>query len=109
MHKQRALTQLLKQLKELHAAGPKDPTLGICQVGTEETKPYFIEIWENWPKYSGMRLFPVPAFEGQQSKEAENSFYKTNLLWDKNTEYGRNRWELLEWIIKEIQIQLSKT
>ena len=109
MHKQRALTQLLWQLKELHAAGPKDPTLGICQVGTEETKPYFIEIWENWPKYSGMRLFPVPAFEGQQSKEAENSFYKTNLLWDKNTEYGRNRWELLEWMIREIQIQLSKT
>ena len=109
MHKQRALTQLLKQLKELHAAGPKYPTLGICQVSTYETRPYFREIWEKWPKYSGMRLFPVPEFEGQQGKEAEDSFlYKTN-LWDKNTEYGRNRWELLEWMIKEIQIQLSKT
>ena len=109
MHKQRALTQLLKQLKELHAAGSKDLILGICQVSTEETRPYFREIWENWPKYSGMSLFPVPEFEGQQGKEAENSYYKTNLLWDKNTEYGRNRWELLEWTIKEIQIQLSKT
>ena len=109
MHKQRALTQLLWQLKELHAAGPKDPTLGICQVSTAKTGPYFIEIWKKWPKYSGMDLFPVPEFEGQQGEEAEDSFYKTNLLWDKNTEYGRNRWELLEWMIKEIQIQLSKT
>ena len=109
MHKQRALTQLLWQLKELQEAGPKDPTLGICQVRTYETRPYFREIWEKWPKYSGMSLFPVPEFEGQQGKEAVDSFYKTNLLWDKNTEYGRNRWELLEWLIKEIQIQLSKT
>lgn len=109
MHKQRALAQLLWQLKELQEAGPKDPTLGICQVSTLETRPYFREIWENWPKYSGMSLFPVPEFEGQYGKEAEDSFYKTNLLWDKNTEYGRNRWELLEWMIKEIQIQLSKT
>ena len=109
MHKQRALTQLLWQLKELQEAGPKDPTLGICQVSTFETALYFREIWEKWPKYSGMRLFPVPEFEGQQGKEAEDSFYKTHLLWDKDTEYGRNRWELLEWMIKEIQIQLSKT
>lgn len=86
MHKQRALAQLLWQLKELQEAGPKDPTLGICQVSTYETRPYFREIWEKWPKYSGMSLFPVP-----------------------DTEYGRNRWELLEWMIKEIQIQLSKT
>ena len=56
-----------------------------------------------------MSLFPVPEFEGQQGEEAEDSFYKTHLLWDKNTEYGRNRWELLEWLIEEIQIQLSKT
>ncbi len=109
MHKQRALTQLLRQLKELQEAGPKYPTLGICQVSTLETRPYFREIWEKWPKYSGISRFPVPEFEGQQGKEAEDSFYKTHLLWDKNTEYGRNRWELLEWMIKEIQIQLSKT
>ena len=51
----------------------------------------------------------VPEFEGQKGKEVEDSFYNTHLLWDKNTEYGRNRWELLEWMIKEIQIQLSKT
>ena len=109
MHKQRALTQLLKQLKELHAAGPKDPTLGICQITTLETAPYIKGIWEKWPKYSGSLLYPVPAFEGQDSKEAENSFYMNYLLWDKDTEYGRNRWELLEWMIEEIQIQLSKT
>ena len=109
MHKQRALTQLLSQLKELQEKGPKYPTLGIYQVSTYETRPYFREIWEKWPKYSGMGLFPVPEFEGQYGKEAEDSFYKTHLLWDKDTEYGRNRWELLEWMIKEIQIQLSKT
>ena len=44
MYKQRALTQLLWQLKELHAAGPKDPTLGICQVSTYETRPYLKEV-----------------------------------------------------------------
>lgn len=37
MHKQRALTQLLWQLKELQEAGPKDPTLGIWQVSTYES------------------------------------------------------------------------
>lgn len=109
MRKQRALAQLLKQLKEMQEAGPKDSTLGICQVNTFVTKPYLKEIWENWPKYSGMSLYPVPEFEGQRGKEARNSFYKTILLWDRNTEYGRNRWELLEWLIEEIQIQLSKT
>lgn len=109
MPKQRALIQLLWQLIDLQETGPKDPTLGICQVSTFETRPYFKEIWEKWPKYSGTILFPVPEFEGQDSKEAGNSFYKHYLLWDKNTEYGRNRWELLEWMIKEILIQLSKT
>ena len=49
MYKQRALTQLLWQLKELQEAGPKDETLGICEVSTNETRPYFREIWEMWP------------------------------------------------------------
>ena len=48
-----------------------------------------------WPQYSGDIDFPVPG------PAAAIDAYFDN-LWDRDTEYGRLRWDLLDHIIKEM-------
>lgn len=53
-----------------------------------------------WPKYSGHYDYPVPAITEGASPKAEfhDSLHE---LWDRNTEYGALRWELLDWLIEQ--------
>lgn len=58
----------------------------------------------HWPKYSGVPLYPVP----HPSLSAEDAYDLTENMWDRETEYGRNRWELLEFIIAEVEKELQE-
>ena len=62
--------------------------------------PYF----KRWVHYSGNANYPVPASSGASAKEA---FY---LLprWDSTTEYGRLRWELLDYLIVTLTEETDK-
>ena len=62
-----------------------------------------------WPKYSGEYDYPVPStMEGCNARECFHNNLRN--LWDRNTEYGALRWELLDWLIEqpELDVQLYK-
>lgn len=54
-----------------------------------------------WPKFSGRTFYPVPSTnEGQ---DAYGAFHECIACWDKNTEYGQLRWELLDFCIQRLE------
>lgn len=80
---------------------PKED-VGIC--GQPNVKAMRQESFEllkkamtEWPKYSGDRMYPVPA--PRYPHAASKAFLECANMWDKNAEYGALRWELLDWLI----------
>lgn len=54
---------------------------------------------EDWPKHSGVREFPISV--GRISPWGE--YTRCDNKWDRRTQYGRLRWELLEWLIEKLE------
>lgn len=88
--------QLLEELKRLHARGGSN--LGICPSVGYEHELELAKLFPRWPKYSGDYLIPIAG-----GVEAYTKAYHNDTMWDRNTEYGALRWELLEWLIEELQ------
>lgn len=66
------------------------------------------DLMVQWPKYSGSYDYPVPStIEGRTPCQC---FHDIHDLWDRSTEYGALRWELLEWLIEqpELDVQLYR-
>ena len=57
------------------------------------------ELMKDWPKHSGVTEFPICAYGVDPMKEYMGCYDK----WDRKTEYGRLRWELLEWLINKLE------
>ena len=57
------------------------------------------DAFSEWPKSSGDNHYPVP--DGDMNPEV--AFDNTEDLWDPSTEYGRNRYELLDFLIQEAE------
>jgi len=92
---------LLEALIDIRDNGPFDlsydiPMLVVCYAEQDYTST-LITIWKRWPKYSEEPLFPVP----HQTLPADAAYSSLNNLWDKATEYGQARWELLDFLIEE--------
>lgn len=100
---------LLERLKNLHQNGPAPRKYGICtQVRgiTALETGYMHHLMLQWPGCSEHFTFIVPARRSDTSaKSAQNAYAYCNTvqMWDRNTEYGALRWELLEWMIEELQ------
>lgn len=104
------MVSLLKKLQELHTNGPAPCDNGICtQISmhlTSRERDYMLHRMQQWPGHSGNIDFPVPASRTDTSPKAAEIKYmesSTKQMWDRNTEYGQLRWELLEWLIEELQ------
>lgn len=103
------MASLLEKLQELHTNGPKPYCLGICSQLTGLTnleRGYLLHLMKQWPGSSGHVDFPVPASRTDISTRAAKFKYvksNTKQMWDRNTEHGQLRWELLEWLIEELQ------
>lgn len=54
-----------------------------------------------WPKGTGDSLHPIHSYSARMSP-AER-FYTCCGMWDEDTMYGRARWELLRWMISELE------
>ena len=54
-----------------------------------------------WPKFSGKDFYPVPSTTG--GVDAHDAFHSCMECWNKNTEYGQLRWELLEFCIERLK------
>lgn len=98
------MTDLLTALKQLRENGPKNRNSGICKqidwYNSEEHRQ-FRASFETWPHYSGDDSFPVPSPD--KSMDAIDAYFnESNDLWDRGTEYGRLRWDLLDHIIAEM-------
>jgi len=102
---------LLKGLEELRDEGPTYVSFGICTNVKSLTSNYdgsptaiMYDLFKSWPKFSGDKYYPVPSPSGcNASLEYDDSFD----LWDKTTEYGRSRWELLDFMISELQTEIN--
>ena len=58
-----------------------------------------------WPQYSGFPTYPVPApLDDAQADDAQDAYvlYCTS-LWDASKPYGASRYELLEWLIQDVE------
>ena len=102
--------RLLEKLQELHTNGPAPYDHGICTQLSEHLtvleRGYMLHLMQLWPGSSGNIDFPVPANRTDTSPEAALIKYmesNTKQMWDRNTEHGQLRWELLEWLIEELQ------
>lgn len=94
------LAILHRALSYMRENGPSHTSLGICdqsimiRLGMEDIlKSFFL----TWPKFSGRITFPVP----HPTLSPNEAYTKLENLWDRGTEYGRNRWELLDHCIAE--------
>ena len=103
-----ALT-LLEKLQELHTNGPAPYNHGICTqlTGlTNQERGYMLHLMHLWPGSSGHPDYPVPANRTSKChKTAQHKYMVSNTeqMWGKGQEYGQLRWELLEWLIEELQ------
>lgn len=101
---------LLAALQELKDKGPTHEEYGICsnantlmrsnQVPTDirHHADYKLSLLaQQWEHYSGYPFYPVPHTE--RAADDAYTHYRVAPKWDKNTEYGHLRWELLDFLI----------
>ena len=60
-------------------------------------------LFVKWPKFSGQVTYPVR----HPILSPFDAYQETHDMWDKETEYGRNRWELLEFCINELEKEIN--
>ena len=105
--------QMLDVLLLIQANGPFKAHTGLCDQLEKRlpfaygmVMPTLREMFYSWPLYSGDETFPVP----HPKLDPEVAYLSAEgSIWSKRSEYGRNRWSLLEHCISQLQIQLSKT
>ena len=84
--------------------------IGICQnlvepIGWDDRCEYYTDevsaILSTWENYSGDSTFPIPSTD--ESMDAFDMYLTTGDYWDTETEYGRLRYEALEYIITAVE------
>lgn len=55
-----------------------------------------VDAYKDWPKYSGNEDFPVP----HNTHDCADAYYECINLWDRRTQYGKDRYELLNHLIQ---------
>jgi hypothetical protein len=104
---------MLSSLVQLEMVGPDHTGVGICAnvhkhlcLETEDADDadWLPLLWKSWPDWSGCDTYPVPASRDRDIGGNEQYAYNmTACLWDRDTEYGQLRWELLEHCIETLQ------
>ena len=88
---------VLSKLLAIQTNGPSVRELGICDNLDFDSKRWAKSKWVNWPKYSGVLNYPVP----HHYLPPATAFYSIADVWDRRTRYGKDRWELLDWLIEK--------
>ncbi len=107
-------------LEDLKVQGPDSPKQGICSavVTANGRLPwdFYLDAWcrplmdafhrivETWPRYSGDPSYPVPGAYPWEAPPARAYNLSPN-KWDRSTEYGRARWELVEYVIQKLEAE----
>ena len=94
---------VLQILEKLHNRSiPPGRSAGICHyinLGKDFTKADYHRYIESWPKFSGSHIYPIPDSR-KNPKDAAHMFVTCRTKWDKRTFYGRDRWDLVDHLIK---------
>lgn len=99
--------ELLIHLKALKENGPTKVLMGICGNIPYDfyTERHLTNLMCSWPKYSGRDTYPIP---DPKEESAYHAYHRTVLMWDRDDPYCQLRWELLDYCIAQLEIQLSK-
>ena len=97
------LKEALQALRRLRENGPLYTDIGICANADTDVDGIVLEFSSCWEKYSGDILYPVPAVKYFTPFQ---EFNQTKNLWDRETEYGQLRWELLDHLIDCVEREL---
>lgn len=93
------LSQLITAFKLIREERIRD-NCGICANLNDlvdlsrDSSDFFVNLMKSWPKFSGFNLFPVSDW-GSYHQAVVNG-----TLWDKSTDEGRLRFELLDYLIE---------
>lgn len=95
--------ELLKDLKHLKENGPSDESDGICAHVLDEAEYLLQQMFCCWSKYSGSPSYPVPSDHPDYG--AYSAYVDLHYLdkWNRDTQYGRDRWELLDFLIEFLE------
>lgn len=103
--------RMLCALNEIASRGPRFMYCGLCDNIYCMLEDYTYTISDNimhkmfkmWPKFSGNIEYPIPG-----GRKAYTESYDNKTLWDKSSEYGQLRWELLDFMIETLQTELAQ-
>lgn len=106
--REEAAETLLAALRTVRENGPHDINMGICAAvvaadedcDTFQVDDLLEELFTRWPEYSGILPYPVPG--------GYTAYMTAASCWDRDTEYGRLRWELLDFCIEELEKEQAK-
>ena len=79
---------------------------GICGI-SELPEAVLVPLFRQWPKFSGVDKYPVPSTKKVYTAK-EQFTMAGDTKWDKRTKYGRLRWELLDFITKEMYKKVAE-
>lgn len=78
---------------------------GICS--TLSKPSLFLRYARRWARFSGDPIYPVPHPEYEPQPAYTYAAAKRGpYFWDKRTEYGQARWELLDFVINQLEQEL---
>lgn len=109
---------LLDALQSVRVGGPTQPNTGLCKnvrvaMGVdwlskewEQVASWMHRAYPKWPKYSGNVTFPVPG--GANIYDFHREHQPIGSMWDRNTEYGRLRLELLDFLIEQLESEIEQ-
>ena len=105
------LQSVLRKVQELAANG-KIPIYGICYAADtlkpSDSATYLLsKLMRLWPKYAE-GVYAVPGTNGRCPAYSFSSAVDDGTLWDRSTEYGRLRWELLSFLIEVVDEKLAE-
>lgn len=97
------LCVILSNIRDIKSGKKKiDGGSGICENTGIQTIPS--KILKSWDKYAMDYMYPVPSTDaGITSEEKYIKEARANNLWNKNTKYGKLRYELLDVIEEYIK------
>jgi len=95
--------ELLEELKLLKEHGPSDKSDGICAHVLDKAETLLKQMFYYWSKYSGYPSYPVPSDDPNYG--AYGAFVELHYedKWNRDTQYGRDRWELLDFLIEFLE------
>lgn len=116
------LKTLLGALKRLLREGPARKSCGICRnaqvlsgLERDEVNSWLHTQFKAWPHFSGYDDYPIKSgdsYTGHRGaytghRGAYNKACAVGTLWDRDTRYGRARYQLLDFLIQRAEAALA--